>query len=575
VARAASEFAALARRLAETRPESRDLVIRVDPYLDQAVPRQIATTFYAMLGAVFGVMLIACVNVTNLQLARAAERTKEYAIRSALGSGRWRIVRQSLAEGLILSLAGAAIGVVLTQAGTTYFMSAIADTQPPFWIDVRLDPTVLLFVILIVVATTIVSSMAPGLRVARIDANAVLKDDARGATSVRMGRFGRSLVIVEVTVSCALLVVSGLMVRSILMSTRLDHPFATRDVFFGQTRLEERVYADPSALRRAIEALDVQLAQVPGVRSAALTTSVPGYAGTPQFSLDGVSYARPEDRPRARRTFITPGYFDALGVSVRIGRLFTAADTEGALPVAIVDDAFVARHLPHGNALGARIRIGDEKQPWRTIVGVAPSLVLANRASQIVESVYTPLTQSPQRGLVVIARTAGDPMALATTLRTLVARSLGDSPLVNVNSLDGELWRNGWEVRLFGGLFLAFGAAALLLAAVGLYGVMSFTVRRRTQEIGVRMALGASRRGVLGLVLWHGVWRVAFGVTLGLVPGWYLATFMSGLLDGVSPSDPLVYVTTAITLLISGALATLVPALRASSVDPLTALRQE
>jgi predicted permease len=575
VERASAEFAAIAKRLAETRPESRDLTVRVQPFLAQALPREIATTFYTMLGAVFGVMLIACVNVTNLQLARAADRTKEFAIRSALGSGRWRIVRQSLIEGLALSIAGAAIGVGLAHVGTTLFMSAIADTQPPFWIDVRIDPAVLLFVIVIVVATTIVSSLAPGLRVARIDANAVLKDDTRGATSVRMGRFGRSLVIVEVTVSCALLVVSGLMVRSILMSTRTDHPFATRDVFFGQTRIEERVYPDTPALRRAIEELDLQAAQVPGVRRAALATSVPGYAGAQPFSLDGAIYARPEDRPRARRTLITPGYFDVLGVSVTAGRLFTAADTEGAVPAAIVDEAFVARHLPHGNALGARVRIGDEKQPWLTIVGVVPSLVVTNRPNQVAESIYLPLAQSPDRGLVLIARTAGEPMAVATALRTVVARNLSDLPLVNVNTLAGELWRNGWEVRVFGGLFLAFGVAALLLAAVGLYGVMSFTVRRRTQEIGVRMALGASRRGVLGLVLWQGLWRVALGVALGLVPGWFLATLMSELLRGVSPSDPFVHVVTAFTLLLAGGLATLVPALRASSVDPLSALRQE
>ncbi len=573
--RAAAEFAAIAQQIPASQPESRDYTVHVEPFLQQAVPRQIRTTFYAMMAAVFGVMLIACVNVTNLPLARAAERTKEFAIRSALGSGRWRIVRQSLAEGLVLSIGGAALGLLLAQAGTTYFMSAIADTQPPFWIDVRLDQTVLAVVMLIVVATTIVSSTAPGLRVARLDANAVLKDDTRGATSVRMGRFGRTLVVAEVAVSCALLVVSGLMIRNILVSTRVTYPFATRDVLFGQTRVEERTFADPAAVRRAQEELEAQLLSVPGVRSAALTTSVPGFAGTPQFSLDGASYAQPQDRPRARRAFITPGYFDVLGVQVRAGRPFTAADTEGALPVAIVDEAFAARYLPNGGALGARVRVGDEKQPWLTIVGVAPSLVLPNRASQIVESIYTPLAQSPQRGIVVLARTAGEPMAIATPLRTAVARALQEAPLVNVNSLSGELWRNGWEVRLFGGLFLSFGAAALLLAAVGLYGVMAFTVRRRTQEIGVRMALGASRRGVLGLVLWQGLWRVAIGVVLGLLPGWFLATLMSELLDDVAPHDPFVHGATVLTLLASGALATLVPALRASAVDPLIALRQE
>jgi len=574
--RASAEFATLARQLADAHPENKDVTARAGSFFAEAVPDRIAATFYAMLGAVLGVMLIACVNVTNLQLARAAERTKEFAIRSALGSGRWRILRQALAEGLVLSLAGAALGLIFAQGATTYFMSAIADTEPPFWIDVRLDAVVLLFVTAIIVAATLVSSMAPGLRVARIDANAVLKDDTRGATSVRMGRFGRWLVVVEVTVSCALLVVSGLMIRSIVVTSRTDHPFATEDVFFAQTRLDERDYPDMPAVRRAAEQLDLTLAGVPGVRRAALATAVPGFAGTPSFSLEGVAYARPEDRPRAARVAATPGYFEVLGVTVRAGRLFTDADTDGAAPVAVVDEAFVTRHLSPGPVLGRRIRFGDEKQPWRTVVGVVPSLVQPIEDDQVVASVYLPFAQLPDRGFAVLARAAGDPLALGPTLRATVAQVFHDTPLVNINSLAGEFWRHGWAVRLFGGLFLVFGAAALVLAAAGLYGVMAFTVRRRTQEIGVRMALGASQRGVLGLVLWQGLWRVALGIALGLAPGWFLGTLMGELIEGgVSPADPLVHATTAATLLVVGALASLVPALRASSVDPLTALRRE
>jgi predicted permease len=574
--RASAEFATLARQLADAHPENKDVTARAGSFFAEAVPDRIAATFYAMLGAVLGVMLIACVNVTNLQLARAAERTKEFAIRSALGSGRWRILRQALAEGLVLSLAGAALGLIFAQGATTFFMSAIADTEPPFWIDVRLDAVVLLFVTAIIVAATLVSSVAPGLRVARLDANAVLKDDTRAATSVRMGRFGRWLVVVEVTVSCMLLVVSGLMIRSILATSRIDYPFAIEDVFFAQTRLDERDYADMPAVVRAVEELDGQVARVPGVRRAAVTTAVPGFAGTPSFSVEGAVYARPEDRPRAARVAATPGYFDVLGVEARAGRLFTAADADGAPPVAVVDEAFVARHLSPGSPLGRRIRFGDETQPWLTVVGVAPSLVLRNEDDQIVESVYVPFALAPQRGFAVLARAAGDPLALGPTLRAMVAQRFHDTPLVNVNSLAGEFWRHGWAVRLFGGLFLVFGAAALVLAAAGLYGVMAFTVRRRTQEIGVRMALGASQRGVLGLVLWQGLWRVALGIALGLVPGWFLGTLMGSLIEGgVSPADPLVHATTAATLLVVGALASLVPALRASSVDPLTALRRE
>jgi predicted permease len=575
VARASAEFDAIARQLAQEHPENKDTIASAVPFIEQAIPQQISTTFYTMLGAVLGVMLIACVNVTNLQLARASERVKEFAVRAALGSGRWRIVRQSLAEGLVLSIVGAALGLAIAQLGAIYFMRAIADTQPPFWIDVRLDTMVLLFVTAIAVAATLVSSTVPGLRVARIDANAVLKDDTRGATSVRMGRFGRWLVIVEVTVSCVLLVVSGLMVRSILATSRLDYPFATKDVLYAQITLEQRAFPDAAAVARAVNDLQTQVASLPGVRHAAVATGVPIGGGRSSFSIEGERYAAPEDRPAANRIAAGPAYFDVLGVTLRSGRVFTEADVDGAPLVAVVDDAFVAKYLPTGGAIGRRIRFGDDKQPWITIVGIVPALLQPTQPNQPGEVVYVPYAQSRDRFGLVLARTAGDPLAVAPALRAMVAREFQDTPLANVNSLADQLWRNGWAFRLFGGLFMTFGAAALLLAAAGLYGVMAFTVRRRTQEIGVRMALGASQRGVLGLVLWQGLWRVGLGVLVGLVPAWYVGTLMQALLANVSPADPMVLMTSSATLLLAGALASLVPALRASAVDPLTALRRD
>jgi predicted permease len=574
---ARAEFATLAGQLAAAHPENKDMTAFVDPFLDRAIPDRIRTTLFTMLGAVLGVMLIACVNVTNLQLARAAERTKEFAVRSALGSGRWRILRQSLTEGLLLSLAGAAIGVALAYIGTGYFMRAIAETEPPFWIDVRVDGTVLLFVTAVIAATTIVSSLAPGLRVAGLDVNAVLKDDTRGATGVRLGRFGRWLVVVEVAVSCVLLVVSGLMIRTIVSSSRMEFPFATRDVFFGQTRLDERPFPENADVARAAERIGAELERLPGVRRAAIASSTPGSAGTPSFVVDAAPAAAAETRPRAGRIVATPGYFEVLGAELRAGRLFTAADVAGAESVAVVDEAFAKRHLAPGGALGRRIRFGDEKAPWLTVVGVINSLVPdTGEDDRIVETVYMPFAQSPDRGFMLLARTAGDPLALGPGVRALVARDFQDTPVVNVNSLAGDLWKRGWAQRLFGGLFLLFGTAALLLAAAGLYGVMAFMVRRRTQEIGVRMALGATRRNVLRLVMWQGLWRVSLGIALGLVPGALVGGLMEGLVsDDVSPRDPLVHALTAATLLASGLIASLVPALRAASVDPLVALRPD
>jgi putative ABC transport system permease protein len=574
--RATTDMAGIAAQLATAFPENKDVISRVEPLMDASLPTQITTTFYTMLAAVLGVMLIACVNVTNLQVARTAERAKEFAIRTALGSGRWRIVRQSLAEGLVLALAGTAIGLGIAQYGVTYFMGAIADTQPPFWIDVRLDLTALAFVTAITVAAAIISSLAPGLRVANADTNAVLKDDTRGATSLRLGRFSRWLVIVEVAVSCILLVVSGLMIRSILHTSRTDYPFATRDVFYAQAQFDTRTQPEMTDVTLALGELEDDLARLPGVRAAALSDGVPagGGAGGP-FVLEGQTYASEDAKPRALHFATTPAFFDVLGISVRQGRAFTAADNADADKVAIVDDAFAARYFRSGSALGRRLRFGDEKAPWLTVVGVVPTLAVAQQRDQRFESVYVPLAQTPSRFVTVLARAAGDPLTLTTPVRDALSRLSADTPLTNPNSLAGELWRRGWAFRLFGGLFLTFGAAALVLAAAGLYGVMAFMVRRRTQEIGVRMALGASREGVLRMVLWQGCWRVGLGIALGLWPGWFLATQMRALLSNVSVIDPFVYVTTAVTLLAAGTLATLVPALRAASVDPLKALRHD
>ncbi|MEZ5319513.1 MAG: ADOP family duplicated permease [Vicinamibacterales bacterium] len=572
---ASAEIAGLARQLAETYPENKDLTATAGPYVLREIGDEVVSTLFTMLGAVFGVMLIACVNVTNLQLARAAERTKEIAVRAALGSGRWRIVRQLLAEGLLLSAAGAALGLGIAVAGTGAFMRAIVDTDPPFWIDVRVDPTVVLFVGGITVAAAVVSSVLPGWRVARSDTNAVLKDDSRGATSVRMGLFTRSLVIIEVAASCILLVVSGLMIRSIMATSRVDYPFATKDVFYAQVSLDPGD-RDEAGRVLQIEDLEARLSRLPGVRAASLSTGVPGTgSGGGPLDIEGQAYASDDERPQAGRIALTPAFFDVARVRPLAGRVFTAADRLGAEPVVLVDEVFARRYLADGATIGRRLRLGDDKQPWRTVVGIVPSLAGQSQGGQVGAMVFQPLTQTPSTFLYVLASTSGDPLALTAPVRTTVLEVSDKSPVSTPNTLASELWRRGWAFRVFGGLFLMFGLAALFLAAAGLYGVMAFSVRRRTPELGVRMALGATRGGMLRMVLWQGFWRVGLGVLLGLVPGWYLGTLMQALLANVDPADPAVLGTTAATLLAAGLLASLTPALRAASVDPLTALRQD
>jgi predicted permease len=570
---ASRELNDLARRISEERRDDRRFAARAALFNDEALPSAARATLFAMLIAVLGVMLIACVNVANLQLARAADRAGEFALRVALGAGRWRIIRHSLLESLVLAVAGAVVGLGIAQYGVVYFMGAIANTEPPFWVDVRLDLAALGFVTLITVAAALVAGTAPVLRLARTDFGAVLKDGARGNTGLRLGRFARGLIVVEVTVSCLLLVVSGLMIRSILAATRLEYRFATTDVFYAEATMPDGPYANLAAVARAAEDIQSRLAAVPGIRATALATGTPGNVSPSSVSVEGVEYRSGDTLPRALRIAATASYFDVLGVRMRQGRDLNSGDTAQAPRVAVVDEAFAARYVG-GVALGKRIRFAGDPA-WLTIVGIVPSLVAQLQDDQIVESIYVPLAQAPQRDVTVLARTIAEPLTLAPTIRQALSRGHPDISLAGVNSLAGEIDRGWWALKLFGGLFLTFGAAAVMLTGTGLFGVMAFSVRQRRQEIGVRMALGASRGGVMWLILRQGLWRVALGIVLGVWPGWFLAGQMQALVAGVSPTDPIVYVGTTASLLIAGIAATVVPALRAASIDPAVTLRKE
>ncbi len=575
IERASTEMTAIAARLAAQYAENKDMGARVVPFIRRFIGNGPIQTLTAMLIAVFGVMLIACANVANLQLARAAERTREIAVRTALGAGRGRIIRQLLLEGLILSAAGAVLGLALAAGGTALFSRAIVDTNPPFWIDVRIDSTVLLFVTALTLAATLAASLLPALRTTRQDVHAVLKDEGRANTGLRMGRFGRSLVIVEVLLSCCLLVVSGLMIKSVVTIGQITYPYATEDVFVAGVSPDSAKYPADADRVRLAERLELALAAMPGVREVTLSSGTPENSGGSSFLIEGQSFAKPEDQPSARRLNVSLRFFDVLRVKLSRGRGFTAADVQGSLPVALVSDDFVRKHFPNADAIERRIRFGsDPKAPWWTIVGVVPRLV-SLRDQGNAEMVFTPLAQSPILSATILAFGSGDPLALAGPARRALQGIDEDLPLATPNSLARSYYQQTWAFRVFGTLFMTFGLAALVLAAAGLYGVMAFSVRRRTQEIGVRMALGADRRGVVRMILWQGMWRVMLGIVLGLVPAWFLAGAMRNLLFNVTQGDPAVFAATVAALLLAGLVASLVPALRAASVDPLTALRHD
>jgi predicted permease len=576
ITQASADMAAIARRLEQQYPENKDLTTDVMPFIRRFLSAQVISTLTAMLAAVMGVLLIACANVTNLQLARAAERGKEIAVRTALGAGRLRVVRQLLVEGLVLASVGGALGVGIALVGTALFNRAIAGTNPPFWIDIRVDGTVLLFVTAMTLVAAILSSLIPALRVTRQDVNSVLKDEGRANTGVRMGRFSRSLVIAEVLLSCCLLVVSGLMIKSVVQIGHVDYPFATDDVFTGTVMIGQNTYPADADVRSVTDRLAERLAAVPGVRSVAFSSGVPTPGGGTPASVEGRTYTSDNDHPTVRRMVVSPGFFDTLRVPLLRGRMIAASDGANAPPVALVGEDFARKLFPGEDPIGRRVRYGsDPKAPWVTIVGIVPNLAVAASPGDVTEMMYVPLAQSPLRNLGILASTTGDPLALTSAIRKVVTEVDQDMALSDSNQLAAALWQRTWAFRVFGTLFMTFGVGALVLAAAGLYGVMAFGVRRRTKEIGVRLALGANRGGVVRMVLWQGLWRVAAGIAFGLYPAWLLAGYMKALFFNVTQGDPLVFGLAIGVLLVAGFAASIIPALRAASVDPLVALRHE
>jgi predicted permease len=528
-----------------------------------------------MLVAVLLVLVIACVNVANLVLARAADRTREVAVRTALGAGRFEVIRQSLLEVFVLAAMGAAIGLLIAWGGTTMFNRGIADTNPPFWIDVRIDRTVLLFVTAITALAALVAGLVPALRASRGEVAPLLNDEGRGTTSLKIGRLSRWLVIGEMALSFGLLVVSGLVIQSILNVTRFDPGIATTDVFAARLTLPSSEYADGASRTRFADALLERVSGLPGVVRAALSTNLPPGAGERSVALPGQVYEGDRSYPRAQVAAVSEGYFDVLRVRPLQGRVFGVADAAASDPAAVVSESFVREHYPDG-AIGRQVRVVQgETVLWRTIVGVVQDITEMDLGPSTTAAVYVPLSQDPSAFVNVLLHAQGDPLNQTAAVRRLVADMDRNLPIYNATTLKKNLEANTWGWRVFGTLFAAFGTASLFLATVGLYGVMAFSVSKRTPEIGVRMAVGADRDAVLRMVLGQGAWQVGVGIAAGFGLAIVLARALRIMFFQVSPGDPRTYGAVALLLLATGLAATYVPARRASRVDPMTALRNQ
>jgi predicted permease len=579
---ASADVATIARRLAAANPESdKGFDATAGTFTDWSIgpgPRRLLIT---MLGAVFCVLLIACANVMNLLSHRAAFRRRETALKSALGASRGVVLRGLLIEAALLSLGGVAFGVGIASVGVAVFDRATVNTGFPSFVHVELFVPVLLFAAAMGVISALMAGVLPALRASRVDIAEVLKDDSRGASSWRVGRLSRGLVILETAMSCMLLVLAGLMIESVTKIRSMDPGFATRDVFTAAMSFPAG--ADTARESSTLQRLRQDLGGLPNVRAVSISSGLPGaslgLAGVP-IGIDRTTYAHPSDRPIVNTASVDLSFFVTLGIPVAEGRLFADADRAGAPPVAIVTQRFVKKFLGGRDPIGLRVDVGspdaDASAPAKlttvTIVGVIPDIWGGDPENPHPSILFRPFAQAPSRDVALTVRTTGDPLAITRSAREILRSANPDIPLYMPESLATAIAEPLWFIRVFGTMFVIFGFIALFLAIVGLYGVMSMAVGRRTREMAIRIALGAQRGSITRLILGQGAVQLGVGITIGLVLAALIAPLLSAVLVGVEPRDPAVYAGVIAALFGSGTLACMRPVRRATRVDPMRVL---
>jgi predicted permease len=583
-ATAQAELAAICRALALRYPstntgESARIFLMKDDLVSSIRP-----TLLLLVGAVGLVLIIACANVANLLLARSAARRRELAIRAALGADRWRVVRQLLTESILLSLGAALIGLVFAYCGTRLILAAAPGTLPRS-AEIGIDPNVLFFTLAIAMATGILFGLAPARPGARAEPQESLKQGARGAAGGRHRGEG-VFVAVEMGLAVVLLAGAGLMIQSVWRLLQIDPGFNVRNLLTMQVALSPKVMASPAGIRLAYQQMLARVASVPGVQSAAITSMLPLKDGDSEIAFWPANGPQPRQDQMASAMFyiVTPDYPATMQIPLRSGRAFTGHDNQASPPVVIVDDV-LARHLfPDQDPIGRQLNlIAVGRVQIIGVVGHVKQWGLdSDDTSKIRDQIYFPLLQVPDKflsagvtGLTLTIRTGPKPLSLVSAVRAQVAGPTLDQPVFGVRTMEEIISLSLAERRFTMLVLILFAAAALLLAAVGIYGVVSYAVVRRTQEIGIRAALGASRQRIVGLVLRQGMKPVVIGMAVGVVTALVLTRFMVNLLYGVRPADPLTLA--AVTLVLGGIawLACYLPARRATAVDPVAALRCE
>ncbi|CAA9222793.1 MAG: Acidobacterial duplicated orphan permease (function unknown) [uncultured Chthoniobacterales bacterium] len=534
-----------------------------------------------IMGAVIFVHLIACANVANLLLARGATRTREVAVRCALGASRGAIIRGLLAESLVLGAAGSVFGLIFAVWGIDLMVAAI-PTELPFWVRFDLDWRIFIFALITGILSSVVFGLLPALQASNPQLVDALKEGGRtGAASGKSQRVRNVLVVAEVALALTLLIGAGLMLRSFMAIQKSDLGMDPRNTLTFRVGLPQMQYPDKEEAGRFFEQLIPRLANISGVEAAGATTSLPASGSTSDFGVVLEGDTEPQQLQDARMgnvTTVTPGFLQACSIAVLRGRDFSAADTQAAPRVALIDERAARTWFPHQDPIGRQIRkfekLGDEPQ-WLTVVGVVRDVVYDQREKRrLLPGVYTCAYQNPQWFLSVAMRTKSDPKAFVNVARTTVLSVNKDIPIYNIFSMEEVVAESYWEKRFFGWMFAIFAGLALFLASLGLYGVMSYSVRQRTQEIGVRIALGAQSSDVLRLITGQGLRLIVVGLAIGFFSAYFLTKLMASSLE-VSAHDPLSFVIVGALLFTVGLVACYIPARTAMRLDPIVALRHE
>jgi predicted permease len=590
---AQGELLTITQRLEKENPETnKDVQAQVQTFNENMNGGPIKTVFLSLMGAVAFVLLIACANVANLLLSRATNRSREIALRVSLGASRWRVVRQLLIESVLLATLSGIAGLGIAAASIRVFDRVTQDVGRPYWIQFTIDGNVIAFFMLVCLGTGIIFGLAPALHVSKTDVNELLKEGGRSGTAgIRARRWTGALMVAELTLTVVLLAGAGFMVRNFLTMYSLDLGIDTSKLTTMALQLPDRKYPALEQRLAFYERLEERLNSNPKIEAVTITSNMPLQGGyLRRMTIDGKPLDQGQQAPNVTMLTIDPHYFKTIGLPLQRGRDLTNEDGMTGRESAVINQRFAALHFPNEDPLGRRITLSIDLQGGAppaggipvsltaTIVGVVPNL--RQRDFQLPDPdpiAYLPFRTDPRAFMNLLVKSSGDPTAMTPILREELRAIDPDLPLFGIRTMDEQLAQQRWPFRIFGSMFAIFALIALVLAAVGLYAVTAYAVSQRTQEIGVRMALGAQGNEVAWLFLRRSFVQLAIGLTLGIAGAFGVGTLFSQtqLLVQQKAGDPITIGGIALLLGVVASLACLLPAKRATKLDPLVALRRD